>query len=499
MATTTRINVPVGHQVTNHGSSNTMIPITGDKKFPQESQIYIDGQLKYEPALSIRNGYYQHIFWLGVGGYAIVNYYDKEIVLVDPWPSYCSLWVGRVPTAGARPLDSNRFDAIKRLQDLANFLRNSKTLGYKVTAICVSHMHFDHADDVPLLLQLLWFDSGKVTTPHTHLTFQLEGTQFELDELPVICADFDTIFYYKTFYFGVHWKDLVTEDYFKGNSKQKDDLDDLGNNPTPNVHSQVAQYCISAGFHEILTEVSGDRIYYDDSYNLYNLSSNERAVPGTPARRIELANSEFIIQPYVWDHMNTFFRMVHWQKALDDQKSGKMQRISAFMIWRKDEGKKTFIIGSAGEMNENHTNPKPSAELIETDVLLQSVQRDDYQLKWYQEPFDGPLEKIVKESREYTLKNIAVKDYLVLSHWEEFIFNVSKDDIYKTDFRQSVTDNIEGYKTIIKNEPAIPLSNIDLVKDNRIFVLKRMGTDFEREYPKDVAELHEDIKKIVSI
>jgi hypothetical protein len=267
----------------------------GDKKFPEDIAIK-----------SIRNGYYQHIYWLGVGGYLIINHHDKEFILIDPWHSYLSFWLNDFPFTINRPLNPNpridevtrllyesihvqnglnnqydewmnclaiyrervsskvplqsfeilnmdliainektkgnsssqgnkyferksyidelshmvtsTIDGCLRLTDLANFIRNSVNLkpdgscDYTFSGILLSHMHFDHGDDLAMLLTLLCVGGGHYVDALTNLDFGIlqgpaliqkkpDGT--DVNHMPKIYCDFETIFYYKTMYFGV--------------------------------------------------------------------------------------------------------------------------------------------------------------------------------------------------------------------------------------------------------------------------------------------------------
>jgi len=88
------------------------------------------------PENFIKNGDYQKIFWLGVNGYIIVNERDKEILLIDPWPSY-----EKRPTVNSR-----------EIRRLANWLiKIVKEKGYKLVGVIGTHEHYDHIADIPLL------------------------------------------------------------------------------------------------------------------------------------------------------------------------------------------------------------------------------------------------------------------------------------------------------------------------------------------------------------
>lgn len=53
---------------------------------------------------SFTNGCYQQILFLGVSGFVICNHWDKEILLVDPWPTYASFWTDEILTCDDRSL-----------------------------------------------------------------------------------------------------------------------------------------------------------------------------------------------------------------------------------------------------------------------------------------------------------------------------------------------------------------------------------------------------------
>jgi len=87
-----------------------------------------------------KNGDYQKIFWLGVNGYIIVNERDKEILLIDPWPSYLE-----VPAVSSLKINL-----------LANWLvKQVKEENYKLVGIIGTHEHFDHIADIPSLYYIL--------------------------------------------------------------------------------------------------------------------------------------------------------------------------------------------------------------------------------------------------------------------------------------------------------------------------------------------------------
>lgn len=96
-------------------------------------------EVKMFPENFIKNGDYQKIFWLGVNGYIIVNERDKEILLIDPWPSY-----SEVPTVSS-PINK-----------LANWLvKQVEEENYTLVGIIGTHEHFDHIADIPRLYYIL--------------------------------------------------------------------------------------------------------------------------------------------------------------------------------------------------------------------------------------------------------------------------------------------------------------------------------------------------------
>jgi hypothetical protein len=76
----------------------------------------------------------------------IINELAKEIILVDPWPSYCE-------DADAPPYP-------ERTEALCSWLLTRCGNGYKVIGILVTHEHFDHIQDIPKILTRL--SSGNV-------------------------------------------------------------------------------------------------------------------------------------------------------------------------------------------------------------------------------------------------------------------------------------------------------------------------------------------------
>ena len=202
---------------------------------------------------SLQNGCYQHLMFLGVGGFVICNHCDNEILLIDPWTSHHSQWTELVPGQDARPL-SPRSDeqqvvslasaAKWRLARLASFLRCSASEdggAYKLIGILLSHMHFDHAEDIPILLELLAADLenpreaslhtrfdpatrairysqdvvGTVTegsyTDHRGRVFHLRGPKIREAGLPKIYCDYDSMFYLLTYGFYMDYTQFTID------------------------------------------------------------------------------------------------------------------------------------------------------------------------------------------------------------------------------------------------------------------------------------------------
>ena len=470
-----------------------------DQKHHQTSRVFVNDRVRVAPEACIRNGDYQSIFWLGVAGYVIVNHPDREIVLVDPWPTCASPWTAEVPLCDGRPLTNKASDPKKRIEELANFLRRSAALDapYKVSAILLSHDHFDHTDDVALLLELLHSREGGLRVRKS-LDFSLEGPPIPLNKLPVICADFDTIFYLKTQFFGVYWRTLFSSSaeanqYWVGKQAQARYLNKIEASDSPEWRAVARRYG-GVGINGAWQEVTqaGARRYYNDMFNekvLKGKRSSERPTPGTVADLLALKGSAFHITPYIWDHMNTPFMFMHDNDALDDLKNGSRQRITAYLIERKDVdgAKRTFIVGSAGEMSKPHTKPAPKRPSIQTDLLIQATTADGVN----KVPFiDYPLKKIMHECREFTFCNISVNDYLVLSHFEEFTRASADKKTFEKNCKDMLTDNIEGLTRLIGDKKSKLLSpNRRLLENNAMFVLKRRGTGFEAEMPRDATEV----------
>jgi hypothetical protein len=89
----------------------------------------------------IDNGIFQRIFYLGAAGWMIINRIDKEIVLIDPWPSFSK--------------NQKRKKGKDRIQKLVLWLREKIAQQYRITGILAGHEHYDHIGDIPLILSML--------------------------------------------------------------------------------------------------------------------------------------------------------------------------------------------------------------------------------------------------------------------------------------------------------------------------------------------------------
>lgn len=522
-----------------------------DKKFSQVSKLIpyvestednpngLEGDVQNRiPIKSLRNGYYQEIFWLGCSGFMILNHHDKEILLVDPWSSYSSFWNSlAVPLQASdyRPLVpqdwelndeilapyyedkfySNKNPNLKRIEDLANCIRKycNSDNGYKLTGILLSHMHYDHADDVPILLELLTKPAGTQYS-YTGLIFN-NLSDDPLSELPMICCDYDTRVYLQTHFWGRKLSDIPIEDtakYWKGKEIQEDHLGEGyfylcekkdHSDKDPKFEDAWNNISTTYGLTDdkfLFITANSVEVAYDDTYINEILGQNNSPAPGIELLISESKNpsnnpdrytlGSFLIRPYLWDHMNTGPGK-KWNSALDDQKSGHCQRMSAFLIQRKSlsTAKKTLIIGSAGGMSNTWTEPQPinrddipkdkndinswdnrNKFKIETDVLLQAI--------------NGRVNALADQSDEvrdgwkYINKNIIIKDFIAFSHWEDFVMRQATTEIFKSEKNfKLVRANVDMVKARLKGE------NKNVVENDGVFIMGRCGNDYENAFP----------------
>ncbi len=489
---------------------------------------------------SLKNGCYQHMMFTGIAGFVICNHCDREILLVDPWPSFCSRWTDLIFRMDPRPLTAEQRDAKQRLGELASFLRNAVRVDqpeeerYTISGILVSHMHFDHAEDIIVLLELL--AAEEVDPPfneedpeaedpqgYTHvdirnLGYRLEGPPIPVDRLPKICCDFDTMFYFLTYYFYVPYQDILSsaridpDDFWYGNDTLQEALDERAvHHPIAYAHPGYNKWCEirdryslvpgeevvrNDNWLEIAVEPQEEgapsglqRLHYDDSYNV-RIREADRCRAGVQCQTFFL--DHFRITPYVWDHMNTgsnllwFTRM---QRARDEQTAGSLQRFSAWMVEHSGvtHAKRTFIVGSSGEMHRDWTRAFEEDLQIETDLLIQAITRPN---PHWAVAFETQIDHYLK----FLAGHINVLDAVVFVHFEEFVRRIAYPDEFVENRDAAVPYNLERLQDKIaevreEGESASADSCERLLQQNRFYTFARRGTEFETEMPDHPIDL----------
>ena len=525
------------------GTSDTVKSLKNDRKFKHRAVRVDSNGPVFDPLPCLQNGYYQQIVWLGVAGYMIVNHFDRDIVLLDPWPSYHSWWTYDIPKQNPRPLYQADQKTFNRLQDFVNFLRFAHEDDYTISAILLSHMHFDHADDVPIILEMLsrksddyknttFFKDGHENT----ISIKLLGKPFATNDLPTVVCDFDTMVYLKTQYFGVPRETLIGPE--KGGNFVKEKKPSIGPQNPSKVKPNYTQWrygywygkeqlqFIGTSWLTVSNEVKNrygaeapapdadptegegtawreirlnkKTLFYDDCFNdkVYKrlFPDSPIATPGVKADKVRLDRCSFEIQPYIWDHMNASAVFAWNNSSNENQASGYFQRISAFMLSRRldyngmniDYAKKTFFVGSGGEMTSAFTSPAPNLEEkpIKTDVLIQAMMGDEIlpsSLSWLA---DWHLPELMRCCRDYTYKNIEVADYLLWGHYEEFVRWIAEykkgdqgNEYIERGFKLAYGDNIRALKKIIANNNNIPDGNKKIFTEDKLLALGRMGSN----------------------
>lgn len=429
---------------------------------------------------SFRNGENQHLMFLGIFGFVVCDHENKEILLIDPWASHHSEWTSLIPTVDARPLTNLDTEAKERVANLASFLRTAVEQEYSLKGILLSHMHFDHADDIPILLELLaakTVDWGSYTD-HLGRQFLLSGKPVEEADFPPIICDYDSQIYLKTYGFYVHYDNLNIDGgadaYFGGNEKLRQRLDiqqqtgyDQKNTTSWKI---IKNHYVNQGeaWKEI-RDVNLRRLRYNDSFNNH-LANSERCPAGQICTDIELGN--FKVTPYTWDHMNVG-AFNEFQNEISEQSSGHLERTTVFNVESakgKGKGRKTCFVGSSGEMRWDFTGPIATGlKNIETDVLVHAlVRRRPHTLTDFTKHIDAYLGSM--------LLYFHVRKAVIFTHWEEYIRGVTSRAGYRECFRNCMSYNFPELKA------KIALGDFDkwrdLVDNNRFYALARQSFDF---------------------
>jgi len=303
----------------------------------------------------INNGSYQKIVWLGVNGYLIINEPDKQILLVDPWPSYSE-----------SPVKTS-----DKITELTDWLVSTTEEGYELVGIIATHEHFDHIADIPAIVKNL-HDKG--ISIHIYCD---TGSYKRIENM----------------YTGIFGQDLAPPNNVLKYKPIGSDLyyDDI----TQEKKEQQ--------------KLSLSRIPDDIGETLFEDCQNYPLVAGTLLPSFEIGH--YKITPYIWDHAST----ANQADALDDVKSGNYQRCTAFQLERKNdpEGKKLFVIGSAGEMNDKYTGGFVKDVDIEVDMLIQAVPHKIFLPTTHKKKLNAMV--------EYQARNIMVREVIMTNHFEDFV------------------------------------------------------------------------------
>jgi len=343
---------------------------------------------KYTGSDILENGIYQKIVWLGVNGYLIINKPDREILMVDPFPSY------------GKPGASHH----KRLKNLVKWLREQVDKGFSLTGILVGHEHYDHCKDVVPIIKLLSEERDDI------------GPVCPLEKLPVAYCDTGTML-------------ALAEE--RGDAELT-----------------VQDFKLA----------DGTPIYYGDTKQ-ERLSQNPQfrshypLTAGTPLNSLKIG--AFKVTPYIWDHASTIpSDSLSGGTAL----AGAYQRQTAFLIQSAD-GKRLFLNGSAGEMSVRSTGNNVNNLKIETDILIQAITQ-----KGILPP--ATYTRRVKEVVAYQARNFTVKDKIIATHFEAFIFAVDgKGELEKH------SDFVEKYVS--------ELRKISPAQADTVHIMKRFGFEFD--------------------
>lgn len=310
------------------------------------------------------NGAFQRIYWLGVNGFMIVNEPDKEILLIDPWPSYAE-----------EPSGTER-----RVEELADYLLQVYATGYRLEGVIATHEHFDHFADIPSL----------------YLALCTKGMQEHA--LPRIYSDQGTF-------------DAIASTY--------EQLYDRYHTPRASAPSLLAVDSLKKK--HVAFTLNGKPLYYDDEFQERKKKrcSDPGVYPlmaGTRLRTLQVGH--YLITPYIWDHSTSF----DCYESMSSYKSGNLQRATSFLLEcaSDPERKRLFSSGSAGEMSLRRAGRYVKNTRIETDVLIQAM---PHELLAYNRSYEDKLKDLVA----YQKRNIRVNDAIIACHYENFFYLKSID------------------------------------------------------------------------
>jgi hypothetical protein len=159
--------------------------------------------------------------------------------------------------------------------------------------------------------------------------------------------------------------------------------------------------------------------------------------------------------------------------------------LTGFQLAGRD-GKRTLVLGSAGEMNGRFTEalarPLPR---IETDVLVQSTIADRVKVISY--------DSSVKAMQRFLLQRIAVRDALVFHHWETWVTGFTGRKKLPEQFKNTIGYNCSRLLAMA-GHPAryrmrLASGNRALAEGHKLFLLGRRGNLFEYEMPSKPSAL----------
>lgn len=410
----------------------------------------------------VYNGKYQKIAWLGVAGQIIINEKDKEILLVDPWTSYQKF----------APFNEGR------LEQFCKWLKSRVDKKYKLLGILISHEHSDHINDIGTIL------------------FRLSQLGVPNHKIPTVYADRDSLAMIKSI-FQLHYMRFLA------------DPPALGPEDLP-----FYELKLPGGTPIILNDTKQDEIKDEDDYEDYY-----PLLAGTRLNSLSLGS--YYVRPYIWDHVNTL--PLDWNETDINEASGSYQRTLAFMVRSNGDNKTTFIVGSGGEMSDEHTadrvqnqNPK-----LNVDLLIQAVPHEipksvatgiahgiltaaiigpvsmaivaayvdsklgPVKLKNH---YNSQLDNIVN----YQNNNMIISDTIVATHFEDFIdelgleVNDSAGDLRKTNHISRVKnyfDKLVDQNDMVYQNRFLIEYGIDIMDNSsptvKIISLKRQSTTFD--------------------